>query len=117
MSRRTKLSATTVVLTAAGALLCLGAGTATAADWPDLIPGAYLYAGPNGTGTVTTVDTGDYGTCHTLSEPAVSEQVASGSAALELFRGADCTGQSWATSSLSQANLPWSALSYRVRHP
>ncbi|MER7929829.1 hypothetical protein ABTY96_42995 [Streptomyces sp. NPDC096057] len=96
------------------ALAGLGAGTASAADWPTLKEGAYLYSGTTGTGTVTEVDLGSLGTCHTLSGPARSVQIANGSASLELHSGAGCTGAAWRSGSLAQTDLPWVALSYRV---
>nr|BFD88037.1 hypothetical protein StreXyl84_74380 [Streptomyces sp. Xyl84] len=114
MSKK-KIAGAAAALTAAAALLGLGAGTAGAAGWPPLQEGAYLYSGPTGTGTVTKADLTDPGTCHTLSKAAVSVQVASGSWALELFSGAGCTGSTpWRTGSLAQQNLPWNMLSYRV---
>ncbi|MEU8543808.1 hypothetical protein AB0C52_28105 [Streptomyces sp. NPDC048717] len=114
-----KYRRTAAALTAAAALLGLGlgAGTADAAGWPPLRDGAYLYTGLTGTGQMTTVDTDDFGTCHTLSRPAASVQVVSGTAALELYRGADCTGTAWVTGSLAQQDLPWTMTSYRVRQP
>ncbi|MFF3002178.1 hypothetical protein ACFVTF_05125 [Kitasatospora sp. NPDC057940] len=97
------------------ALIGVGAGSAHAAGWPPLQPGAHLYTGTGGSGAVTTVDLGDFGTCHTLSAPASSVQVASGSASVVLYSGADCAGaHPWATGSLAQSNLPWAMQSYRV---
>ncbi|MFJ5035563.1 hypothetical protein ACIQB5_47945 [Streptomyces sp. NPDC088560] len=99
----------------AAALIGLTSGAASASGWPPLKEGAYLYSGPNGTGTVTVVDLTDRGTCHALSQAAVSAQVASGFGAVELYDGANCDSKvSWATSSLSQTNLPWAMLSYRA---
>ncbi|SNX88385.1 hypothetical protein SAMN06272735_8830 [Streptomyces sp. TLI_55] len=99
----------------AAALIGVGAQSAAAADWPALREGAYLYSGPTGTGTVTEVDLGDLGTCHTLTTAARSVQIASGSAALELYSGPGCTGAfPWRSGSLTQTNLPWAMLSYRV---
>jgi len=102
--------------TLAGALVVgAGAGTAVAAGWPALQEGAYLYPGTTGTGTATEADLTDLGTCHTLSKPALSVQVVSGSASLELYPGAGCTGAvAWRSGSLAQTDLPWAALSYRV---
>lgn len=97
------------------ALAGLGAGPANAAGWPPLQPGAHLYTGTGGGGAVTTVDLGDLGTCHTLSAPARSVQVVSGSASVVLYPGADCAGAyPWATGSLAQSDLPWPVRSYRV---
>ncbi|WP_121715801.1 hypothetical protein [Streptomyces sp. E5N91] len=108
-----RLAAAAAVMSAA--FVGLVPGTATAADWPPLQEGAYLYSGPNGSGTVTVVDLHDVGTCHTLAEPAVSVQVASGFGAVELFEGPGCgDATSWATSSLTRQNLPWEMLSYRA---
>ncbi|MFJ9690858.1 hypothetical protein [Kitasatospora sp. NPDC101183] len=100
----------------AAAVLGIGAGSAqAAAGWPPLQPGAHLYAGTGGSGAVTTVDLDDLGTCHTLSAPARSVQVVSGSASVLLYAGEGCTGANpWATGSLAQSNLPWPVLSYRV---
>ncbi|WP_327179596.1 hypothetical protein OG599_32800 [Streptomyces sp. NBC_01335] len=113
-----KVRGAAVAVTLAAALLGLGAGTADAAGWPPLQEGGHLYAGANGTGTVTTVDLDDFGTCHTLSEPALSVQIASGSASLELYPGADCTGVTpWRSGSLARTGLPWAMLSYRVVTP
>ncbi|MFF4354842.1 hypothetical protein [Streptomyces sp. NPDC001530] len=65
-----------------------------------------------GTGTATEADLGDLGTCHTLSASALSVQVVTGSASLELYPGADCTGAvPWRSGSLAQTDLPWAALS------
>ncbi|MFB7668751.1 hypothetical protein ACFC1R_33330 [Kitasatospora sp. NPDC056138] len=101
--------------TMAAALIGLGTGAANAAGWPPLQQGAYLYSGTVGAGAVTTVDLTDLGTCHTLSEPALSVQVVSGSASVVLYPAADCTGaHPWATGSLARSNLPAAALSYRV---
>ncbi|MFJ7909152.1 hypothetical protein [Kitasatospora sp. NPDC096204] len=101
--------------TVAAAVLGIGAGSAHAAGWPPLQPGAHLYSGTGGSGAVTTVDLDDLGTCHTLSAPARSVQVVSGSASVVLYAGAGCTGaHPWATGSLVQSNLPWPVLSYRV---
>ncbi|MFJ3793400.1 hypothetical protein [Kitasatospora sp. NPDC090091] len=112
---RAHLRGTAVAATMAAALLGLGAGASDAAGWPPLQPGAHLYSGSGGTGTVTAVDLGDFGTCHTLSMPARSVQVVSGSASVVLYPGAGCTGgYAWATGSLAQSNLPWAAQSYRV---
>ncbi|MFB7601197.1 hypothetical protein [Streptomyces sp. NPDC056160] len=112
---KTKTAGAAAALTAAAALLALGAGTAGATGWPPLQDGAYLYSGPTGSGTVTKVDLNDARTCHSLSKPAVSVQVVSGSWSLELYSGADCTGPTpYGTGSLAQSNLPWGMLSYRV---
>ncbi|MFF4924898.1 hypothetical protein ACFY4B_30285 [Kitasatospora sp. NPDC001261] len=106
-------SAATAMVVAA--LTGLGAGTAHAAGWPPLQPGARLYSGTGGSGAVTAVDLDDFGTCHTLAAPARSVQVASGSASVVLYSGAGCSGATpWATGSLAQFNLPWPVLSYRV---
>ncbi|MEU6290902.1 peptidase inhibitor family I36 protein [Streptomyces sp. NPDC046988] len=113
-SPKTKLRTAAVVATAAVALTGLGAGTASAADWPPLQEGAYLYSGTGGTGTVTEVDLGDHGTCHALSRSAKSIQVANGSASVVVYSGAGCTGSAWASGSLAQSDLPAPALSYRV---
>nr|WP_245695468.1 hypothetical protein [Streptomyces antibioticus] len=98
----------------AAALTGLGAQTAVAADWPALREGAYLYTGTSGTGTATAADLGELGTCHTLPAPVRSVQVVSGSASLELYAGADCTGAAWRSGSLAQTDLPWAMVSYRV---
>ncbi|MFD9902679.1 hypothetical protein [Streptomyces sp. NPDC059063] len=112
---RSKLRSAAAAATVAAALIGIGAGTANAADWPPLREGAYLYSGTHGTGTVSKVDLGDFGTCHTLATPARSVQVVSGSASVVLYPKADCGGaSSWATGSLAQSDLPWAALSYRV---
>jgi hypothetical protein len=97
------------------ALIGLNTGAAHATDWPPLKEGAYLYSGPTGTGTETAVDLNDVGTCHTLSEPAASVTIVSGSAALLLYSGPDCTARwPYGTGSLAQWDLPWEMLSYRV---
>ncbi|MFI6645496.1 hypothetical protein [Streptomyces sp. NPDC050504] len=112
-STATTTAAAAVAMTAA--LVGLGAGTANATDWPPLQEGAHLYSGAHGTGTVSTVDLDDFGTCHTLSAPVRSVQIASGSASVVLYPGADCTGPyPWATGSLAESDLPRPALSYRV---
>ncbi|MGA5821281.1 hypothetical protein ACPC54_25840 [Kitasatospora sp. NPDC094028] len=104
-----------VTAAAAAVVLGLGAGGAQAAGWPPLQPGAYLYTGTGGSGAVTTVDLNDLGTCHTLSTPARSVQVANGSASVALFPGAGCTGSAgWLTGSLAQSDVPFPAVSYRV---
>ncbi|MFF9585690.1 hypothetical protein [Streptomyces achromogenes] len=100
--------------TMAAALIGLGAGTAGAAGWPPLQEGGYLYAGSNGTGTVTVVDLDDLGTCHTPAKASLSIQIVSGSSSVVAYSGTGCTGASWASGSLTQSNLPWAALSYRV---
>ncbi|MBU3870178.1 hypothetical protein KN815_40865 [Streptomyces sp. 4503] len=110
----TKLRSTAAAVTMAAALVGLGARAANAADWPTLKEGAYLYSDITGAGTVTKVDLGEFGTCHTLSKSALSVQIVTGSASLELYSGADCTGGTWASGTLAQANLPRAALSYRV---
>ncbi|MFJ2766822.1 hypothetical protein [Streptomyces sp. NPDC087300] len=111
----TRLRSTLVAGGLAVALTGLTAGAASAADWPPLQEGAYLYSGTQGAGTVTPVDLGDVGTCHTLSTPARSVQIASGSASVVVYPGAGCTGAtSWASGSLAQSNLPYAARSYRV---
>jgi hypothetical protein len=66
------------------AVIALGAGASNAAGRPLLQEGAYLYSGTTGTGTAAKADLGDFGTCHTLRQPARSVQIASGSASLEL---------------------------------
>ncbi|MGW0812755.1 hypothetical protein ACWD00_05790 [Streptomyces viridiviolaceus] len=112
-SARVRLAA--AAATVAAALIGLTPGTANAADWPSLQEGAFLYSGPNGSGTVTVVDLHDVGTCHTLTQPAVSVQVLSGFGAVQLYAGSDCSDAlSWRTSSLSQHNLPWKMLSYKA---
>ncbi|MFF9021218.1 hypothetical protein [Streptomyces eurythermus] len=111
---RAILRSAAVAATTAAALIGLGAGAAGAADWPPLREGGYLYAGSDGTGTVTTVDLDDFGTCHTPSEPSLSIQVVSGSSSVVIYSGAGCTGYAWGSGSLAQSNLPWAALSYRV---
>ncbi|PWI15835.1 hypothetical protein DI272_17910 [Streptomyces sp. Act143] len=112
---RTRLRAAATAAALATVGIGLGAQTALAADWSVLREGAYLYSGTSGTGTETEADLGDLGTCHTLPTSALSVQVASGSAALELYPGAGCTGAAaWRSGSLAQTNLPWAAWSYRV---
>ncbi|MGA4844294.1 hypothetical protein [Streptomyces sp. G45] len=112
---RAILHSTAVAACAAVALTGFGAGTASATDWPPLREGAYLYSGTHGTGKASAVDLDDLSTCHTLSAPARSVQIASGSASLVLYSGADCTGiHPWATGSLLESDLPRAALSYRV---
>ncbi|MEU9078027.1 hypothetical protein [Kitasatospora sp. NPDC048538] len=112
---KTMLRGAAAAATAVAALIGLGAGPAQAAGWPPLQPGAHLYTGTGGSGTATTVDLGDLGTCHTLSAPARSVQIADGSASVTLYPGPGCTGAvPWATGSLAQSNLPWAMLSYRV---
>ncbi|MFF0388144.1 hypothetical protein ACFYS8_05540 [Kitasatospora sp. NPDC004615] len=108
-----KASAVAAALVAA--VIGLDAGSAQAAGWPPLQPGAHLYSGSGGSGAVTVVDLDDFGTCHTLSVAARSVQVASGAASVVVYSGAGCTGDHpWATGSLAQFDLPWPALSYRV---
>ncbi|MET7694670.1 hypothetical protein ABZT06_43290 [Streptomyces sp. NPDC005483] len=115
LASRTRLRGAAAATAFAAALIGVGAQSAAAADWPALREGAYLYSGPTGTGTVTEVDLHDLGTCHTLSAPARSLQIVSGSTALKLYSGADCTGAlAWRSSSLTQTNLPWAMLSYQV---
>ncbi|MFJ9443224.1 hypothetical protein ACIRRH_15340 [Kitasatospora sp. NPDC101235] len=110
-----KLRSAAVTTAMAAALIALGTGAAGATGWPPLEPGARLYSATGGQGAVTTVDLTDLGTCHTLSTPARSVQVANGAASVVLYPGADCTGgHAWATGSLAQSNLPLAALSYRV---
>ncbi|MEU3354409.1 hypothetical protein [Streptomyces sp. NPDC037389] len=112
---RAKLRSAAAAATTAMALIGLGAGTANATDWPPLREGAYLYSGTHGTGTVSTVDLTDLGTCHALPVPPRSVQIISGSASVVLYPGAGCTGtHAFATGSLLQDDLPWAALSYRV---
>ncbi|MVO85397.1 hypothetical protein GPA10_11690 [Streptomyces sp. p1417] len=112
---RTRLRGASAAAAMTVALIGLGAGAANAADWPPLREGAHLYSGTHGTGTVSTADLNDFGTCHTLSVPARSVQVVSGSASVVLYPGRGCTGASaWASGSLAQSDLPWAALSYRV---
>ncbi|MFF2073149.1 hypothetical protein ACFVXG_00140 [Kitasatospora sp. NPDC058162] len=101
--------------TAVAALITLGAGPAQAAGWPPLQPGAHLYPGTTGSGTATTVDLADLGTCHTLPTPVRSVQVATGSTSMVLYPAPACTGPvPWATGSLARSNTPWPMLSYRV---
>lgn len=112
---KARLRSAAVTTAMAAALIALGAGSADAAGWPPLQPGAHLYSGTNGQGSVTTVDLADLGTCHTLAAPVRSLQVANGSASVVLYPGAGCTGSAgWASGSLAQSNLPQAALSYRV---
>ncbi|MFF2328664.1 MULTISPECIES: hypothetical protein [unclassified Streptomyces] len=114
---RTKLRSSAAA-TMAAALIGLGAGAANADGWPPLQEGAYLYSGTTGTGTVTNVDLGDFGTCHTLSQPARSIQIATGSASVKLYSGANCTGTyPWLSGTLTQTNLPSAMLSYQVVKP
>ncbi|MEU2424140.1 hypothetical protein ABZ619_24480 [Streptomyces sp. NPDC007851] len=111
---RTKLRGAAAAAIVTVALTGMGAGTANAATWPTLTEGAYLYSGTTGTGAVIKVDLGDLGTCHALSGPVRSVQIANGSASLELASGTGCTGATWRSGSLAQTDLPWAALSYRV---
>lgn len=111
---RRKIRSAAAAATMAAALIGLGAGAAGAAGWPPLQEGGHLYAGSNGTGTVTVVDLDDLGTCHTPSKASLSVQIVSGSSSVVVYSGAGCTGASWASGSLAQSNLPWAALSYRV---
>ncbi|MEW2288508.1 hypothetical protein [Streptomyces sp. NPDC047841] len=114
-SPKARVRSAAVAAAVTAALIGFNTGAAHAAGWPPLQEGAYLYSGPDGTGTVTTVDLNDIGTCHTLSKPALSTQVVSGSAAVLLYSGPDCTARyPWGTGSLAQQNLPWAMLSYRV---
>ncbi|GGM22385.1 hypothetical protein GCM10010129_78340 [Streptomyces fumigatiscleroticus] len=109
-----KLRTAATAATMAAALIGLGAGAANAADWPPLQEGAYLYSGTNGTGTVTEVDLGDVGTCHTLAQSVRSVQIVDGSASVVLYTGTGCTGSTWASGTLAQSNLSVARLSYRV---
>ncbi|MBD0694618.1 hypothetical protein [Streptomyces sp. CBMA123] len=112
---KTVLRGSAVAATAVAALVGLGAGPANAAGRPPLQPGAHLYTGTDGSGTATTVDLADLGTCHTLATPARSVQVANGSASVVLYPGAGCAGAvPWATGSLAQSDTPWAMRSYRV---
>lgn len=90
-------------------------------NWPEWKEGAYLYSGTGGTGTETEADLNDVGTCHTLSEPILSFQVVSGSGALELYSGADCTTVMpftvWRTGTLAKNHVPWVMRSYRAVTP
>lgn len=109
-----KLRSAAAAAAMAAALIGLGAGAAMAVGWPPLQQGSYLYAGSNGTGTVTTVDLDDLGTCHTPSKASLSIQIASGSRSVVRYSGTGCPGASWASGSPAQSDLPWAALSYRV---
>ncbi|MEV0175533.1 hypothetical protein AB0I00_31025 [Streptomyces sp. NPDC050803] len=110
-----KLRTAAAAVAMSAALIGFGTGSASATGWPPLQEGAYLYSGTTGTGTVTKVDLDDFGTCHTLAQSALSVQIVSGSAALELYSGADCTSATpWRTGTLTQTDLPWAMLSYRV---
>ncbi|MCG6498248.1 hypothetical protein [Kitasatospora sp. A2-31] len=114
-SSKTVLRGSAAAAAAVAALLGLGAGSANAAGWPPLQPGARLYAGTGGSGTATTVDLDDLGTCHTLAAPARSVQVAGGTASVVLYSGPGCTGAvPWATGSLAQSDTPWAMRSYQV---
>ncbi|MFD8565692.1 hypothetical protein [Streptomyces sp. NPDC059639] len=112
----TKLRGAAAAGALAVSLIGLGAGSAqAAAGWPPLQEGAYLYSQGTGSGEVTAVDLGDVGTCHTLAAPVRSIQIASGSASVTLYPEAGCGGaHAWASGSLTQSNLPFAALSYRV---
>ncbi|MGW2051708.1 hypothetical protein ACWCPF_42245 [Streptomyces sp. NPDC001858] len=115
---KARLRSAAAAATMAAALIGLSAGAANAAGWPPLKWGAYLYSGTTATGTVTTVDEDDFGTCHTLSEAALSVQVVSTTASLELYPTAGCTSTlTWRSGSLIQSDLPWPMLSYRVVTP
>ncbi|MEV7598293.1 hypothetical protein AB0O91_13040 [Kitasatospora sp. NPDC089797] len=112
---KTVLRGSAATAVAVAALIGLGAGSAQAAGWPPLQPGARLYTGTGGSGTATTVDLGDLGSCHTLSAPVRSVQVVNGSASVVLYSGADCASAvPWATGSLAQSDTPWAMGSYRV---
>ncbi|PZT71699.1 MULTISPECIES: hypothetical protein [unclassified Streptomyces] len=108
------VAATATMTAALTGLAVLGTGTANAAGWPPLQPGAALYTGANGTGTALHPDLGDFGTCHTTAEPVRSIQIVNGSASVLLYSGADCTGNTWSSGTLTQSNLPQAKLSYRV---
>jgi ferric-dicitrate binding protein FerR (iron transport regulator) len=110
-----KLRSAAAAAAIAAGLIGLGAGAANAAGWPPLQEGAYLYSGTTGTGSVTKVDLGDLGTCHTLSQAALSIQIATGSGSVELYPSADCSGTTaWRSGTLTQTDLPRPMLSYRV---
>jgi hypothetical protein len=79
--------------------------SATAADWPTLQEDAYLYSGTHGTGTLTKVDLNGLGTCHALSQPVRSMQIANGSASVVPYSGAGCTRSPRASGTLAQNNL------------
>ncbi|MFG3283420.1 hypothetical protein [Streptomyces sp. NPDC048111] len=101
--------------TVAAALTVLGTAGAHADGWPPLQDGARLYTGTHGTGTATSLDLSEFGTCHTLAVPAGSVQVVSGSASVVLYAATDCTGAyPWATGSLAQSDTPWTMRSYRI---
>ncbi|MGW1530208.1 hypothetical protein [Streptomyces sp. NPDC002159] len=102
------------VAAAGAALVAFGSGTASASDWDNWSEGAYIYAGPNGTGEETVVDLGDFGTCHTLSAPAASVVIINGDASLVFYQDAGCTSQPFATGSLFKGNLVRPVLSYQV---
>ncbi|KOV92008.1 MULTISPECIES: hypothetical protein [unclassified Streptomyces] len=113
-SPKAKLRTAAVVATAAAALTGLGAGTASASDWPPLKWGGYLYTGFHNSGTETVLDLTDFGTCHNLSEPANSEIIVSETASLTTYSGTDCTGYGFRSGGLSQTDYLLPALSYRV---
>ncbi|MFE4482276.1 hypothetical protein [Kitasatospora sp. NPDC056789] len=110
----TKLRGPAVAAALAATLVGLGAGTADAAGWPPLQPGARLYSSTYGQGFATTVDLTDLGTCHTLWPGARSVQIANGGTTLALYAEADCNGPGWLSGTLAQANLPRTALSSGV---
>lgn len=115
LTSKAKAGSAAAVAVAAAALLGLGTTSASAAGLPSLRYGAYLYSGAGNTGSVTTVDLTDAGTCHTLATPALSGTVVDGSRQLELYSGPGCTATwSYTTGSLMQGDFPWAMLSYRV---
>ncbi|MQY11263.1 hypothetical protein SRB5_13780 [Streptomyces sp. RB5] len=109
--------------TMAAALIGLGAGTANAApkplEWPPVQPGAYLYTGVMGSGTVTQVDLDDVGTCHTLDTPVLSSQIVSDPEMLNIWNGPDCTGSQMFNSAGKPTNMSfqYAMWSYRVVLP
>ncbi|MGW3074354.1 hypothetical protein [Kitasatospora sp. NPDC001132] len=115
LTPKARLRGAAVATALAATLIALGAGSAEAAGRPPLEPGAHLYSATDGRGAVITVDLADLDTCHTLSTPARSMQIANGAASVVLYPGAGCTGPyAWASGWPAQSNLPMAALGYRV---
>ncbi|MFF0304389.1 hypothetical protein ACFYTV_27220 [Streptomyces sp. NPDC004562] len=113
-SPEAKFRTATVVATAAAALIGLGAGTASASDWPPLKWGGYLYTGHHNSGTETVVDLTDFGTCHTLAQPVSSLAIVSETSSITTYSGADCTGYGFRSGGLAQFDFGLPQASYRV---
>ncbi|MEU6601332.1 hypothetical protein [Streptomyces flaveolus] len=113
-SPKAKLRTAAVVATAAAALIGVGAGTASASDWPPLKWGGYLYTGYHNSGTETVVDLTDFGTCHNLSKPVNSLLIVSETSSITTYSGTDCTGYAFKSGGLAQSDFGLPQLSYRV---